>query len=392
MDIDNLIVFCKYFRSVVNETESPGRTRIITFKDVLYCCMRMNGNSHSYSMTNLDMYIDDIIDVHDQALQQKRDTVGYCPFKTICKELLNFVYKDNNTPRIIGVDGTYIPLSIELEKYGFRTSKKSTYCTGLISSLYDINEGVLINYRLCQNNNERDGLKSQIKYLRPGDTLIMDRGYYSKDLLLFLTKMEMKVIFRMKKSDLDVKEIIKNGQPSMRTKVDCNGEMVDFRIVTYKIDGISFFLGTNIMNHTVPYFQNLYWQRWTVETNFRVSKYLLSLNNILSKHPDKVRQDIYVHNILFIIHAIFNNHLQQSLPANKFVNTGNLFTVITNRILYPILYKKITPSVKEMIERICLGLLKTPVITKPGRHYKRVRITPVGKWYWCHIHEKQINQ
>ena len=99
---------------------------------------------------------------------------------------MDFIYNENDTPRIIAVDGTYIPLSINLKQYGFKTSVNNTYCTGLVSSLFDINKKMLINYRLCKKYNERKALMSQIGYLKPNDILIMDRGYYSKQLLFFL--------------------------------------------------------------------------------------------------------------------------------------------------------------------------------------------------------------
>jgi Transposase DDE domain len=394
MNIDKLIEFFKFFKSVVEKmnNESLGRTKLITFTDIIYCCLYMNGNSYSYSMTNLSMFVDNIIDVSDVAFKNKRNTVGFIPFKNICKEMLNFVYNGNNTPRIIGVDGTYIPLSIELQQYGYPTSKKNTYCIGLISSLFDLNEKYLINYRLCKNHNERDGLISQMKYLKSGDTLIMDRGYYSENLLFSLNKEGIKVIFRLKKNMLMVKKIIEKGQASMNTNVIHNNESIEFRIITYQINNNNYFLGTTIMNHKVNYFKDLYWKRWSVEINFRESKYLLSLDNILSKNPTKVKQDIYIHNILFLIHSFCKNHIQKTLPSNKFINTKNLFSMIINKILYLVLYNKITISTKETIERICSGLLKTLTTKASNRHYERIRIKPIGKWYYCIKHDEKINQ
>jgi hypothetical protein len=57
---------------------------------------------------------DYIIDVPDSALIQKRNMTDYVHFKKIADELLNFIYENKDIPRIIGIDGTYIPLSIEL--------------------------------------------------------------------------------------------------------------------------------------------------------------------------------------------------------------------------------------------------------------------------------------
>src|ERR1700678_3058179 len=119
--IDNLIMFCKFFRFLVEQINKDisNKKNIISFKNILYCCISMNGNSWSYSLANINMSMATIIDVSDCALKKKRNLINYIYFKTISDEILNFIYKDNDSPRIIGVDGTYIPLSIELNKYGF---------------------------------------------------------------------------------------------------------------------------------------------------------------------------------------------------------------------------------------------------------------------------------
>src|ERR1700722_2623579 len=176
MNIDKPIEFCKFFKSIVKKVNEEVSTKneILKFKDILYCCLYMNGNSYSYSLANMHMYMDNIIDVSDCALIKRRKTISHIHFKKIRNGILNFIYKNNNTPRIIGVDGTYIPLSINLKKYGFPCTTTNTFCTGLISSLFDLDRKVVINYRLRKNHDERNALISQLKYLQPGDILIMD--------------------------------------------------------------------------------------------------------------------------------------------------------------------------------------------------------------------------
>jgi hypothetical protein len=85
-----------------------------------------------------------------------------------------------------------------------------------------------------------------------------------------------------------IKELIKKGQTSMISKINYQNKIIRFRIITYEINNKKYFLGTTIMNKTVAYFKDIYWKRWSVEINFRESKYLLSLNNILSKNINNV--------------------------------------------------------------------------------------------------------
>ena len=118
MDISGLVTFGKFFRLTVDDINEKclGTQRKITFKDILYCCLYMNGTSCSYSLANINICMNNIIDVSDTALKNKRDTYNYTYFKEICNALLDFIYNNNNDSRIIAVDGTYIPLSINLKK------------------------------------------------------------------------------------------------------------------------------------------------------------------------------------------------------------------------------------------------------------------------------------
>jgi hypothetical protein len=73
-NIDPLISFSKFFRSTVEKIsdELSTKTKVITFKDILYCCLYMNGNSfHTYSLANIHMCMNDIVDVTDTALKKK---------------------------------------------------------------------------------------------------------------------------------------------------------------------------------------------------------------------------------------------------------------------------------------------------------------------------------
>ena len=228
MDFEKIITFCKFFKTTIDEVNNKFNNKIISFIDILYCCLYMNGTSCSYSLANIIMCANDIIDVSDSSLKKKRSTISYSNFKQISDSLINFIYEDDNDKR------------------------------------------------------------------------------------------EIDVIIRLRNNGLLVKNMIKKGQTSMITKINHKNEIIRFRIITYKINNNDYFLGTTIMNKTVAYFKNIYWKRWTVETNFRESKYFLSMDRLLSKNINKLQQDIYSHNSLFIIYSYFKNIMQADTPTNKF--------------------------------------------------------------------------
>jgi len=88
--------------------------------------------------------------------------------------------------RIIAVDSSWINVNKDLLKDGFILSKNKSYCKCRIGSLFDVETRTPINYLLSVSSNEREILIEQLKYINEGDILIMDRGYYSKKLLVFV--------------------------------------------------------------------------------------------------------------------------------------------------------------------------------------------------------------
>jgi hypothetical protein len=111
----------------------------------------------------------------------------------------------------------------------------------------------------------------------------------------------------------------------------------------------------------------------------------------LSKTENKIKKDIYSHNILFLFSSFFNINLQELSTSDGLINTKNLLNLITNNILFLILYKKINTSTKEKIKKICKALLKSSIKRCPGSHYERIRIKPIGKWYYCIKYKEKIN-
>ena len=52
------------------------------------------------------------------------------------------------------------------------------------------------------------------------------------------------------------------------------------------------------------------------------------------------------------------------------------------------MYKKNDFRNKKKLNKVLLCLLKTLITSDPDRHHPRVRIKPIGKWYFCRIYNK----
>lgn len=165
------------------------RDRKLKFQEILYGSIYKCINNTSYqdvsSKINLN-FIDKNINksITKTAFINKKNDISPEHFLNINNTFINYIFKNDKTPRIYGVDGSFINLFKNFNKYGFMySSKNETYCQGIISCLYDINNKLPINYFLIKTRNERDAFRNQIKYLKKDDTVIFDRGYYSFDII-----------------------------------------------------------------------------------------------------------------------------------------------------------------------------------------------------------------
>ena len=85
-------------------------------------------------------------------------------------------------------------------------------------------------------HDECKALIDQMEYLKPNDILIMDRGYYSKELLFLLNEKEIQVIFRIKYNSLMVNDLGNKNRSSMITSVTVNDTITQFPNIFKKTD------------------------------------------------------------------------------------------------------------------------------------------------------------
>ena len=82
-------------------------------------------------------------------------------FLDINDSFVNYIFKNDNKPIIYGVDGSFINLFKNFDKYYFMyASQNETYCQGIISCLYDVDNKIPINYFLLKTKDEREAFRN----------------------------------------------------------------------------------------------------------------------------------------------------------------------------------------------------------------------------------------
>ena len=228
-----------------SNNNSTVRKRKIVFSDIFYFTNLYNININStYDVVYNNIIIDkSYSNISKNAFVKKRNDLSIDLFTNTNNNLLNYVYNDIysynlNKERLIGIDGTNMNFLSELSNDGFKSNKHDTYTKGIISCLYDVDNQIPINYTLSKSFNERNLCIEQIKYLNKNDILIADRGYYSNDVIKNLLNNQINFVFRLRSSDLNVKEMNNNNSDILlfdfnNDNVITKLKIIKFQTVTY---------------------------------------------------------------------------------------------------------------------------------------------------------------
>lgn len=379
----------KILKSSINNINQQiiVRERKLNFNEILYGSIFKCMNNSSYqdvsSQINLDFIKRNVnTTISKTAFINKKNAIPNEYFLDINNNIIEHIFNIDNKPRIYGVDGSFINLFKSFDKYGFQyASSNKTYCQGIISCLYDIDNKIPINYNLIKTRNEREAFRDQIKYLKCNDIVIFDRGYYSYDLVEKMEIIGAKYLFRLKGNKKEVQYINEN---SLNDYSFMNKKIYN-RIVKYRVENSDedYYMLTNL-NKSIDEIRDLYWKRWQVEIHFKESKYNLSLNTINLKTENSLKQEIYIHNLIFILYYYFKFDVNNPILKTKYkINNKAGIKIFSENIIYLLIYNKITNKCFEQIHKIIFIIgLNTIYISIKKKKYERKRIRPYGKWYY----------
>jgi DNA-binding MurR/RpiR family transcriptional regulator len=202
-------------------------------------------------------------------------------FKTIQQQLV-----DTTTPssRVFALDGSkfYVPKSFT--GYGFRcrtnnvpVSRCAKRPIAMLSTLVDVHSNIIHAFTVTKHFNERKAVEELIHRLKPGDTVICDRGYYSLPLYSLFTSHRINVLFRLKKDAFSAAKTFYASRKTLKTiNIQTKmGQLLPMSLHKYFIDGQTYMVGYSPGLSNV---QALYKLRWKVELCFRRLKSNLNLN------------------------------------------------------------------------------------------------------------------
>ena len=169
-----------------------------TFSDLFLhsALMYSNDVSNINGTSKLALLDDTKHTVTTQVIHKKKIKIDSDHFDTLSLILLIQFYAGSN--RFYAIDGSKISISkaIHEENNNFKLTPTGNYAKGLVSGLYDVINEIPVITELFDHENEREALKTHVKVLNPGDTIIADRGYYSEEIVAYFTERNINVMMR----------------------------------------------------------------------------------------------------------------------------------------------------------------------------------------------------
>jgi len=388
----NVVRLVKKFMGMLNnifeniDNEIRQRKSIIHFKDVVYYTSYMNGNKCSYMDAKNHLDINDILSVSKTALIKRRH-VNSNYFKKVNDVIINNIYKDIKDPRTVSIDGSKINMLSCLEKDNFSTNKYKTYSRALISCLYDTKNNIPINYNISTTFNERKVLYSQLKYLRSGDILLADRGYYCKELIKRLLNLNINFVLRLKKNSEFAKKLIEFNKNDIIYDYKLDDKIIKLRSIRYRIAKEDYFICTTLTNSykfNMDKIKQMYKSRWNVETEYGYAKKYTTLKYLKSKSLNTIKQDVCAIHFISIFSSYLELLLKDYIKDNtKYkINRRTTTDTLVNHLLKLLFYNKFSKKNIRKLYKL-LGIIKNTLVRiRKNRHYKREYKHPVSIWFF----------
>lgn len=283
-----------------------------------------------------------------------------------------------NQMRLLSVDGTRLVLpnhkSVieEFGEHGFGPNADSKRSLALVSFLYDTLNLLTLDAGIAPYSaSERDLLHHHLEKVKPGDLLLLDRGYPSIALLFLLMAKGIEFCVRMKEDWwLSVKEFMESGQKEMivsyklpkkdmellKDYPEMAGKEITCRLVCVELEnGEKEVLCTSLTDmEKYPHedFCELYHHRWGIEENYKLFKARVEVERFSGKTALAVKQDFFAKVFMMSLSAVLAFPIEEKVKK-EYQKAGTKHPQKINRT-----------SALSMLMSISVGLFLKKVVKK----------------------------
>jgi hypothetical protein len=263
----------------------------------------------------------------------------------------------------------------------------------LLSTLYDVLSGVPQDITVAPTHScERAELKRMLPRVRPGDILLLDRGYPSFLIFRELLKRSIHFVIRMPTSQTfsRVKRFVSSEKTDETIVLEPPGDLpctlspVTVRVVNLAgPDEEPFVLLTDLLDPAITPedLDDLYHLRWKVEELYKVEKGdYLGQGQFHAKTPAGVKQEAYAFGLFIAISRTFmaSAAAANDVPFSDLSQKRGILAV-TSYITRLVLWAD-QPGLQGIVTRLLERIARNIDHPRPGRSYPRRSYRPRPPW------------
>lgn len=342
------------------------------------------------------------------AFTQARAKLNPWAFKRLNEVAINSFYNGASyyvwhNMRLLAVDGTRLVLpnhptvaqEFGVHKFGPKADSPRSLAMG--SLLYDVLNLTTIDSQIAPYAaSERDLLMEHLDHVKPGDLLLLDRGYPCFWLLFLMKAKGIEFCVRLKENwwlkvkdfteSPDKERIVTFTLPKKdRSKLKDFPHMQDTEITCRLIkveleNGETEVLCTSLTDSKTylhQEFEQLYHYRWNEEEAYKLLKSRIELENFSGKTAKAVKQDFHAKVFLMTLCAAYAHPIEEKVIKEYKADTDRKFDQKINRtnalantmdILVPIFIRK---KYREALHALDQLVESSREIIRPGRSNPR---------------------
>ena len=351
-----------------------------------------------------------IVSFTKQALSKARKGIHLDAFYWLLDTCVNTYFACEPSYRLwhglhlFAIDGTDIQLPMInscISMFGsqkLRNNSDFPFAKG--SCLYSVSTHLVVDVLLerCRYS-ERDLAMRHIDRLTrlsisESAVVLMDRGYFTRELCEFLSYNDLFYVFRLRKNLTFLKKF--RGCKCRTMVIDLNEGQKDesellVRVLRFKLNtGKYEYLATNLLSreYTIDMLQELYAQRWPIETMYKQIKGRFQLENFSGYSEEAIDQDILItvfySNLLEILRADADQQIARILDSgvcarkHRYVSSEGLIAGRLKAYLPDLLSgeRDIIQQCRRIIH--CAAQRSNWVQVMPRRHFER-RVKQPGR-------------
>jgi hypothetical protein len=341
-------------------------------------------------------------DVTKQAFSGARQKISPTAFIKMSDEIIKWFYKDTDFNRykgyrLLSIDGTILEINNSenlRDKFGYIENQSIKVARAKATGLYDVeNDMILTSVIGKYKAGERvqaEGLINKLEEIGfSNDLILFDRGYPSRDFILFIES--KKIHYLMRVSSAFLKDVVNAPNADQIIEVRYKGKIIKMRVLKFQLDSeTTEILITNIFDESfsIDDFKVLYFKRWGIEVKYNELKNRLQVENFSGETPIAIEQDfyatMYLSNMVSLAKMdanaiIMKKNNDKDLKYEYKVNTNILIGKLKNSLVSMLLEQRPRKRSK-ILNKIMKEISRNIIPIRPERKFPRRMTVRANKY------------